>query len=161
MSCPETITLSFIFCFLPWWGHFKFSSSSTLWWFFLRRNLQAYGTGLQNSGFPGLTTFPLVLQCTSCSTYLQRDWLLVHLLFMVLSSICKSLGLESAFLPRMIGKVWDLCCLWPSWPEVVCILERRWELWLTYPAMPYITSTTQMVSTEMSVHNICQAPSYW
>lgn len=39
---------------------------------------------------------------------------LVYLLDMVLSNICKSLGLESAFLPRIIGKVCDRCCLCPS-----------------------------------------------
>lgn len=53
---------------------------------------------------------------TSIETLITIMFLLflVYLLDMVLSNICKSLGFESAFLPRIIGKVCDLCCLCPS-----------------------------------------------
>lgn len=49
----------------------------------------------------------------------------LYLLAVLLSIICKSLGLESAFFPRIIGNVWDLWCLWLSWLEVECILKLK------------------------------------
>lgn len=157
------ITLSFTFfpgrCFL-FVGLFIYLSCYP-WWFFLWRSISRpmadirrvtsvvwYFSHLTHDAFPVL------------HTGWQNPLPLAYLLFMVLSNICKSLGLESAFLPRIIGKVWDLCCLCPSWPDVVCILEQRWEMWLTLPTKAVINIHSNSVHWDKHRH-ICGEAFYW
>lgn len=115
-----------------------------LWWFFFFSKKKF--SGLQQAWKAVILvahqTFPTFLKHynafrvfhTSIETLITIMFLLflVYLLDMVLSNICKSLGFESAFLPRIIGKVCDLCCLCPSWVDVVCILKINRKKWLMY-----------------------------
>lgn len=119
-------------CFSPFFLIRTLHFWTTSWWFFPLRKTPQATASLTSSVLSGTSVFPIFLKYYNAFhvLYTFREshlflFFLVYLLVMVLSSICKSLGLESAFLPRIIGKVCDLCCLCPSWPEAVFILKKK------------------------------------